>query len=168
MADRLTEKEIIYNIRLKDVNDIAEVQADIEKLQKVIKKGQVEEDGRMRDMTANEKVYYNQKLKLAREAHREEEKIARIRKGSLNDLREKLRQEIEVLANMGHTGGKIWKGQAARVKELRDQVAGLEAQYGTYTRNVGNYSGAIQDSFGEMGGAIGQVSGEMSRLGKMF
>jgi hypothetical protein len=168
MADRLTEKEIIYNIRIKDVKIITEVQEEVERLQRVIKKGQVEESGRMRDMTANEKVYYNQKLKLAREAHREEEKIARIRKGSLNDLREKLRQEIEMLANMGHTGGKVWRGQASRVKELRDQIAGLEAQYGTYSRNVGNYSGAIQDSFSQMGGAMGRASGQLRELTTMF
>lgn len=44
-----------------------------------------------------------------------------------------------------------------QIKGINDQLKEMDASTGNFQRNVGNYTGAVLDAFGKMGGGIGAV-----------
>jgi hypothetical protein len=164
MSEDVTKK-VLLELRTVGFKELAEQQERIDQLQNRLKETTIEGGKRISKVRGAEREELKAKLKLEREVYQESVKGKRAEIGSLNELRVALARNIKQLGEMQGVGSKAWQEQAARVRQLRDQVAGAEAQYGSFQRNVGNYSGAITDAFGRMGGNVGMAARNMSQLG---
>jgi chromosome segregation ATPase len=159
------KKKILLEMDVIGFEELADIQDEIYGAQLRIKKllkEQSKENTRERGNEIEQQKLYVKELK---KKYREVEKGIAAEKGSLNELRAELNRLIAEQGKAGNLGSKAWNEQAARIKELRNEVAGFEAQYGTFSRNVGNYSGGITDAFSQMGGNIGMAARNLSQLG---
>lgn len=166
MAD--IKKDILYNIEVKGLVDL---QKELDLVNAELKQGinLNKEQGKLgKELT--EKDIERRKLvkKQLSEEYRDGQRNAKAERNSLMDLRNQLKLKTKALAEAGNAGSKSWEKQAKGVLDLKNKIKGLEAQYGTFTGNVGNYSGAIQDAFGQMGGRVSMVVNEVSRMGNTF
>lgn len=55
---------------------------------------------------------------------------------------------------------------AEKINEINDELKGMDASVGVFTRNVGNYSGAFEDAFKTVLGELGQTDGALGDLAK--
>ena len=143
-------KKVLLELRTVGFKELAEQQERIDQLQNKLKETIVKDGEKISKIRGAEREQLKAKLKLEREVYQDSVKGKRAEIGSLNELRVALSRNIKQLAEMQGVGSKAWKEQPPRVKELRDRGAGAEALYGPISSNVGNYSGAITDSFGQM------------------
>lgn len=55
---------------------------------------------------------------------------------------------------------------AEKINDINDELKGMDASVGVFTRNVGNYAGAFEDAFKTVLGEIGQTDGALGDLAK--
>lgn len=55
---------------------------------------------------------------------------------------------------------------AEKINEINDELKGMDASVGVFTRNVGNYAGAFEDAFKTVLGELGQTDGALGDLAK--
>jgi hypothetical protein len=167
------EKVKALNLELmKNREILGELKKDLKKSEEVLAS-----EGKTRDGVNNSIVDQNLKIKGLNSELRENNKVQELnnriltsKKGSYDQLSAKLskaRMEYKKLSEEEREnvdiGGKLKK----TINGLDTELKRLDAGTGTYTRNVGNYTGALKNMLGVFGVGMG-IGAVVSQLKQMF
>ena len=163
MADDINKK-LILEIQAIGFKELAAAYAQIEDEQKRLAETETVNGKKRHVLQGEEREERKMLLADFKQEYKEKQRAFKAEKGSLNELRALLIKLQKDQGDRMDRGSKAWYEQAARINEVRDEVAKLEGSYGSFQRNVGNYQNAITGAFQQMGGTVGQVVNQTTRL----